>query len=121
MTIKEQESAPAAQPALLGIEQAKQAFRRTAHPGAQWFGDAGLGLFIHWGISAVHGGIDISRSMMANTPWNAKLANRSRITPAEFSPRAGASRRRRFHRAGRAAARGQRRRQVTLKEIVGWL
>jgi alpha-L-fucosidase len=25
----------------------------TNHPGAQWFPDAGLGLFIHWGLSSV--------------------------------------------------------------------
>src|SRR5688572_26833647 len=27
--------------------------QHTQHPGAQWFGDAGLGLFIHWGIASV--------------------------------------------------------------------
>jgi alpha-L-fucosidase len=26
---------------------------RPTHPGAQWFPDAGLGLFIHWGIASV--------------------------------------------------------------------
>ena len=25
----------------------------TAHPDAQWFPDAGLGLFLHWGICSV--------------------------------------------------------------------
>src|SRR5581483_11974790 len=35
----------------------------TMHPDAQWYGDAGLGLFIHWGIASVKG-INISWSMI---------------------------------------------------------
>ena len=27
---------------------------RTTHPGAQWFPEAGLGLFMHWGIVSAH-------------------------------------------------------------------
>ena len=27
---------------------------RTTHPDAQWFSDAGLGLFMHWGIPSAH-------------------------------------------------------------------
>lgn len=38
-------------------------------PGAQWFSDAGLGLFIHWGIASVGGIGDLSWSMLANRPW----------------------------------------------------
>ncbi|HUB87697.1 MAG TPA: alpha-L-fucosidase [Verrucomicrobiae bacterium] len=34
----------------------------TLNPGAQWYPDAGLGLFIHWGIASVKG-INISWSM----------------------------------------------------------
>lgn len=30
------------------------------HPLAQWFPDAGLGLFVHFGMAAVHGGVDLS-------------------------------------------------------------
>ncbi|HWC60756.1 MAG TPA: alpha-L-fucosidase [Verrucomicrobiae bacterium] len=37
--------------------------RHTMHPDAQWYGDAGLGLFIHWGIASVKG-INISWSMI---------------------------------------------------------
>src|SRR5512138_3632734 len=58
--------APAAQPkprsadaetvsdehALIGVGAAK-ASPHTEHPDAQWFPEAGLGLFIHWGISSV--------------------------------------------------------------------
>jgi alpha-L-fucosidase len=47
--------------------------QRTAHPDAQWFGDACLGLFLHWGISSVHGGIDLSWPMIANMGSGRKL------------------------------------------------
>ena len=57
-----------------------QSFQRTTHPAAQWFPKAGLGLFIHWGISSVHGSIDLSWGMMADTPW--EMANK--ITPSEY-------------------------------------
>ena len=39
-------------------------FIRTTHPDAQWFPQAGLGLFIHWGISSVLGQYDLSWGMM---------------------------------------------------------
>jgi len=46
---------------------------RTSHPDAQWFGSASLGLFLHWGISSVHGDIDISWPMIANMGGGTKL------------------------------------------------
>ncbi len=42
----------------------KENFQRTTHPDAQWFGEAGFGLFIHWGICSAHGGIDLSWGMV---------------------------------------------------------
>lgn len=39
---------------------------RNPHPDAQWFGNASLGLFLHWSISSVHGGIDLSWPMIQN-------------------------------------------------------
>ena len=39
-------------------------------PGAQWYPKAGLGLFIHWGISAVDGMLDLSWGMMKNFPYS---------------------------------------------------
>jgi alpha-L-fucosidase len=39
-------------------------FQRNAHPDAQWFPEAGLGLFLHFGISSVLGQGDLSWSMM---------------------------------------------------------
>lgn len=47
-------------------------FVRNQHPEAQWFPDAALGLFIHFGISAVHGGLDLSWSMMHSAGRRAK-------------------------------------------------
>ncbi len=40
----------------IGVESKKDTgASHTLHPDAQWFPDAGLGLFIHWGISSVKG------------------------------------------------------------------
>jgi alpha-L-fucosidase len=39
-------------------------YARTTHPDAQWFPQAGLGMFIHWGISSVLGQGDLSWGMM---------------------------------------------------------
>lgn len=46
-----------------------QNIQANTHPMAQWFPNAGLGLFVHLGISSVHGGMDISWGMKANKPW----------------------------------------------------
>jgi hypothetical protein len=39
------------------------------HPDARWFPDAGLGLFIHWGLASVGATGDLSWGMLANKPW----------------------------------------------------
>lgn len=39
---------------------------RTQHPEAQWFGEASMGLFVHWSISAVDGELDLSWPMIYN-------------------------------------------------------
>lgn len=39
----------------------------SLHPGAQWYPDAGLGLFIHWGLSSVKN-MDISWPMIPGRP-----------------------------------------------------
>jgi len=51
----------------------------NTNPAAQWFPDAGLGLFIHWGLAAVDGKGDLSWAMMANKPWNDGT-----VTPNEY-------------------------------------
>jgi alpha-L-fucosidase len=80
----EDANAAEAQHALLGTQREREQYVHTTHRDAQWFGSAGLGLFVHWGISSVHGGIDISWGMMANTPWDATCGNRNKITPEEY-------------------------------------
>lgn len=69
------------------------ASRRNAHPEAQWFPKAGLGLFIHMGIASVHGGIDLSWGMLAGKSWEdgeitpeAYWALADRWDPVNFRP-----------------------------------
>ncbi len=59
-------------------------FQRTTHPDAQWFENAGLGLFIHWGISSnsPKGNSEISWAMIRNLPWDPK--NTGTLTPTEY-------------------------------------
>lgn len=57
-------------------------FKRTQHPDAQWFGSSGLGLFLHWGISSVHGKLELSWAMMASVPWGQKPQNT--VTPEQY-------------------------------------
>ncbi len=78
-------SAAAGQHAHLGLTEALATARHTRHPEAQWFGEAALGLFIHWGISSVHGGIDLSWGMVADKPWDAgERPGQTLVRPAEY-------------------------------------
>ncbi|MCU0791617.1 MAG: alpha-L-fucosidase [Opitutaceae bacterium] len=52
--------------------------QRNDHPDAAWFGDASLGLFLHWGISSVHGDIDLSWPMILN------LGSGTKLKPSEY-------------------------------------
>lgn len=54
----------------ISVARTKPSFQRTTHPDAQWFENAGLGLFIHYGLSSVDGRVDLSWGMMADTPWD---------------------------------------------------
>ncbi len=56
-------------------------FKRTTHPDAQWFPEAGLGLFIHWGISSVGGVGDLSWYMIAG---NIGGGSDKKITPEQY-------------------------------------
>jgi alpha-L-fucosidase len=52
------------------LDQATQKpISSNKHPDAQWFPDAGLGLFIHWGLASVGATGDLSWGMLANKPW----------------------------------------------------
>ena len=53
--------------------------RTNTHPDAQWFPKAGFGLFVHIGMSAVHGGIDLSWGMLKNKSWED-----GEISPVEY-------------------------------------
>lgn len=48
-------------------------------PGARWFGDAGLGVFFHWGLASVTGKGDLSWAMLANRSWQD-----GGMTPTEY-------------------------------------
>jgi len=91
-------SAVASQHAMIGnpTEPVQAGFQRNRHPDAQWFDGAGLGLFLHFGISSVRGEGDLSWSMMKHVR-NRKvdierygLFNMSiTMTPAEYWKMAG--------------------------------
>lgn len=59
--------------ALMQAQQLKQVEQKaglsSSIPQAQWFPKAGLGLFIHWGMTAVNATGDLSWNMLANKPW----------------------------------------------------
>lgn len=76
-------TAVAEQHAALGLS-ANEAAQHTLHPEAQWFPQAGLGLFMHWGIAAVHGDLDLSWAMIANTRYDSAAAGRNKVTPQEY-------------------------------------
>ena len=50
-------------------QAAQKPVSSNKHPDAQWFPDAGLGLFIHWGVASVGASGDLSWGMLANKPW----------------------------------------------------
>jgi alpha-L-fucosidase len=63
--------------ALIGVTTSKS-HAHTTHPDAQWYPDAGLGLFIHWGLASVKA-INISWPMIPGRP----LAKERISDPAE--------------------------------------
>jgi len=79
----------AAQHAALGLKPQGIVSARPTHPEAQWFPGAGLGLMIHWGLASLHGNLDTSWSMIANTPWDAGGAPHNKVTPNEYWKLAG--------------------------------
>lgn len=79
-------SGASAQHAIIGVgnDRAASWSGPTRHPEAQWFGAAGRGLFIHWGLSSVSGCVDLSWGMMRDTTWDARHENRNKLTPNEY-------------------------------------
>jgi alpha-L-fucosidase len=83
----------AAQHEMIGNVAAKTCdYVRTTHPDAQWFPEAALGLFIHWGLSSLLGKCDLSWGMMnnergkkeANLKVHGLPAVGARMTPNEY-------------------------------------
>lgn len=75
--------AVADQHAALGMVASRQS-THTTHPEAQWFPRAGLGLFVHWGIASVHGDLDLSWAMIANTSYDAAAKGRNKLSPEAY-------------------------------------
>lgn len=64
----------------IGVNQKnKSTFKTNNHPDAKWFKDAGLGLFVHFGISTVSSEIDLSWGMIKDKPWD-----NYELTPNEY-------------------------------------
>jgi alpha-L-fucosidase len=63
----------------------------TDHPDAQWFENAGLGMFVHWGISSVDAAGELSWSMMARGPdeepsTTAYFEQAEHFDPGDYDP-----------------------------------
>lgn len=68
---------------IIGYTNGGAPFERTSDPGAEWFfSPTQLGLFIHFGISTVHGDCDISWGMMDNPERKAK--GNGWLTPYDY-------------------------------------
>lgn len=81
------------QHALIGVAQSTVATEISKDPARCWFPEAGLGLFVHWGLSSVNGRCDLSWGMMGNYRWTPhpltpnvywKLANQ--FNPQDYYP-----------------------------------
>ncbi len=77
------DGAASAQHEIIGAAQ-RSGHAHTEHPDAQWFGSAGLGLFIHWGLSSVEGTVDLSWGMIRNTSWDWQYLNTNKMRPSEY-------------------------------------
>jgi alpha-L-fucosidase len=64
-----------------GLAQAPVGFKPNQHPDAQWFYTAGLGMFVHWGLSCVDGETDLSWGMIKQRPG---MNTRFRVTPPKY-------------------------------------
>lgn len=56
----------------------------NAHPDTRWFENAGLGLFLHWGLSSVAAIGELSWSMIRDKPYDQHLAGTNTMTPEEY-------------------------------------
>ena len=92
-SLAQQPDAVQDQHAAIGIPQKAAAAPTNHATDTQWYRQAGLGMFLHWGLSAVEAKHDLSWAMMANIDWNPdpltpetyfKLADR--FQPQRYEP-----------------------------------
>ena len=78
---------------ITAISDQKSDYKRTSHPDAQWYSEATLGPFFHWGISSVGGQGDLSWGMMKSDPERTQqmqadqhgiYALQMRMSPAKY-------------------------------------
>ena len=65
----------------IGIDDSqKNTYKHTLHPDAQWFPEAGFGMFIHWSIASVKE-LDLSWPMMSGTQigWSSKKPSQDSV------------------------------------------
>jgi len=74
---------------VIGVAASAQDAQVATHPSDHWFPQAGLGLFVHWGLASIPGNLDLSWGMMKNTPWDASAKNSNKMTPAAYFALAG--------------------------------
>ena len=77
-------SPAAAQQALIGVAGRDGAARPRALAQDHWFPQAGLGMFIHWGLASLGGHHDLSWGMMKDTPWDKAAHNQNKLKPSEY-------------------------------------
>ncbi len=49
-----------------------------------WFPQAGLGMFIHWGLSSLGGNHDLSWSMIRDTRYDSDQKNENKLKPTDY-------------------------------------
>ncbi len=64
----------------MAVAPQESKFNTSQSADMQWYREAGLGMFIHWGISSVEAKHELSWAMLANIPWNRNVL-------ANFAPR----------------------------------
>jgi alpha-L-fucosidase len=78
---------------IIGVDIKNSAGNAAKTADTQWFSDAGLGLFVHWGLSSVDGHHDLSWGMMGKYKWtphpltpDAYWALADRFDPQDYNP-----------------------------------
>jgi alpha-L-fucosidase len=66
-----------------GIAVPPSAAAVVSRPESHWFRQAGLGMFIHFGLASA-GNVELSWGMMKNTPWDRSQDNRDKLTPSRY-------------------------------------